>query len=437
MKKIFTQFLEKQLRYSPFFYNRLRAVQKLEKLTSTEIDKLQKKKLIFLLHKAYNQSAFYASYYKENKVIINKVKSLEDLQYLPVITKHEVTRYRESIFIGSRFNKIKANTSGTSGFTTRLYRDYQSIVEEGAYQWAHRIKFGHHPGMKTVVIRANLSMQNKELYNPFTKTLYLSSYHLNPENATWYYQRIKAFAPNAIFAYPSSLESLANFFMIMGKSLRVPVIFTSSETLYSYQREKIEKVFESRIMDWYGNAERTIALKEESDGLYDQVPLYSVNEFKSDHIITTSLINTSFPLIRYKVDDTILFPEDDPPSLSNSGRRAKEIQGRSDDVLLLPDGRRIGLICGAFDGVEHVLLSQMVQEDANTLNVNMVVTADYNLEDEALLKQQLEAYVGIQIPYTINYISEEEIIKSKSGKFKLIVNKMKQPTQNSTKAVLH
>ncbi|WPP51592.1 phenylacetate--CoA ligase family protein [Catalinimonas niigatensis] len=431
MKNILKQFLEKQLRYSPFFYKRLKEVQKLEKLSHAEVDKLQEKKFLFSLNKAYNQSPFYASFYKENGVNISRIKSVQDLQYLPVITRQEVVEHRERIFIGNRFNKINASTSGTSGFTVRVYRDYQSIVEEGAYQWAHRIKFGHYPGMKTVVLRANLSLKDKELYNPFTKTLYLSSYHLNMENAEWYYQRIKDFAPNAILAYPSSVESLANFFTVLNKRLAVPVIFTSSETLYSYQREKIEKIFQSRIIDWYGNAERTIALKEEEDGLYDQVPLYSINEFEQDHIITTSLINASFPLIRYKVDDTILLQEDHHVFPLSSGRRTKEIQGRSDDVLSLPDGRRVGLICGAFDGVEHVLLSQIVQEDQYTFNVNMVVTPEYNNEDEALLKQQLEDYVGSHTPYTIRYISEDKIIKSGSGKFKLIVNNMKEETQRS------
>ncbi len=422
MKTIFKQFFEKQLRYSPFFYRRLKAVQKLEKLSQSELEDLQQKKLLFLLHKAYNQSPFYASLYKKHRINIDKIRSVHDLQHLPIITKHDVVENREGIFIGNWFNKIKAKTSGTSGFTVSMYRDYQSIVEEGAYQWAHRIRFGHQPGMKTVVLRGNLSIHDKEVYNPFTKTLYLSSYHLKAQNAEWYYRRMKAFAPDAILAYPSSLESLANFFMLLGKRVTFPVIFTSSETLYSYQREKIERVFQSRIYDWYGNSERTIALQEQPDGLYDQVPLYAANEFKSDHVITTSLINSSFPLIRYKVDDIILLDETVEPAPLD--KRIKEIQGRSDDVLLLPDGTRVGLLCGAFEGVNHVLLSQIVQEDPYTFYVNMVVTDAYHGEDEVLLKQQLEKYIGTSVPYTIRYVTEDQIIKSKSGKFKLIVNLM-------------
>ncbi len=270
--------------------------------------------------------------------------------------------------------------------------------------------------MKTVVIRGNLPRQEQERYDPFTNTLYLSSFCLNRKNAHWYYDRIQDFAPNAIFAYPSSVESLANFFTDRGQRLHVPLIFTSSETLYSYQREKIVRAFNSRIVDWYGNAERTIALKEGADGRYDQLPLYSINEFRDDYIITTGLVNFSFPLIRYRVDDVVL------PQPTNWQERIQQIQGRSDDVLILPDGTRVGLICNAFDGIQHLRHSQVVQKDPKTIRVNLVATDAYSREDEAQLVRQLKENIGEKAPFSLHYVSEDKIIRSRKGKFKLIIN---------------
>lgn len=460
MKKILKQFLDKQLRYSPFFHKRLKAVQALEKLDTTSIRAMQEEKFLSLLHKAYHQSPFYTSLYRKHGVKVDSIRSVQDLHLLPTITKQDIVRHYNEIFIGNKLNRFKTKSSGTSGLSVTVYRDYQSVIEEGAYQWAHRISFGHYPGMKTVVIRGNLNMQEKELYDPFTKTLYLSSFQLNMQNADWYFNRIREFAPNAIFAYPSSVESLANFFNILNKQLHVPLIFTSSETLYSYQREKVEKVFNARIADWYGNAERTIALRESQDGLYDQIPLYSINEYQEDYVITTGLINFSFPLIRYKVDDVILFDENDQAGHTRSGdrqptlcrpgrhrpatrsapkpvRRVKEIQGRSDDVLILPDGTRVGLICNAFDGIDHILLSQVVQENPQSIHVNLVVDDAYSQQEEKQLIKQLEENIGKDAPYTLRYVSENEITKSKNGKFKLIVNKMQRgmPPQSGMTSV--
>ena len=428
MKRFFKQFVEKQLRYSPLFYKRLKAVREIEKTDSSKIAALREERLLLLLRKAYQKSPFYTALYDKHGVDINRIKSVRDLHLCPVITKQDVVEHYRSIFCGCRLVRSKAESSGTSGQSVTVYRDYPSVIEEGAYQWAHRMNFGHYPGMKTVVLRGNLSAQERERYDPFTKTLYLSSFQLNRKNTDWYFKRIRDFAPNAIFAYPSSVESLANFFIEKGRRLRVPLIFTSSETLYSYQREKIKRAFVSQLVDWYGNAERTIALKEGADGHYDQLPLYSINEFREDCVITTSLINFSFPLIRYEVDDVIL-PENTYHS-PEWGRKIQTIQGRSDDVLVLPDGTRIGLICNAFDGIEHILMSQVVQKDRHTIDVNLVVNDVYSHDEEARLVKQLKETVGDDTPFTLRYVSEDKIIKSDRGKFKLVVNHMQPNTQS-------
>ncbi|MGB3777300.1 MAG: hypothetical protein WA960_03005 [Tunicatimonas sp.] len=415
MHKLFKQLVEKQLRYSSFFYKRLRAVQELEKADRRQIEAWREERLLRLILEAYQKSPFYRSLYDRHGVDINRIKSTRDLSLCPVITRQDIVESYSQIFIGSRLNRIKAKSSGTSGQSITVYRDYRSVIEEGAYQWAHRIRFGHHPGMKTVVIRGNLSAQVREQYDPFTKTLYLSSFCLNRRNASWYFDRIRSFAPNAIFAYPSSVESLANFLVGKKEPLRVPLIFTSSETLYSYQRQKITQVFDGRIVDWYGNAERTIALAERADGRYDQLPLYSVNEFRDDCIITTGLINASFPLIRYRVDDVVL------PRPTDWQGKIDQIQGRSDDVLILPDGTRVGLICNAFDGIRHLQYSQVVQKDPATIRVNLVTTDAYSQSDEFQLVNQLRESIG-EAPFSLHYVSEDKILRSRRGKFKLIVN---------------
>ena len=426
MKTFFKFFVQKQLRYSSWFYRRLSAVQALENADQTQIAAWREERFLFLLRKAYRESPFYSFLYNQHGVDIDQIKSTQDLHRCPVITKQDVVEHHQDIFSGWRLNSTKAKSSGTSGQSVTVYRSYQSMVEEGAYLWAHRIRFGHRPGMKTVVIRGNLTARESERYDPFTKTLYLSSFQLNRENADRYFRRIRDFAPNAIFAYPSSVESLANFFIEKGQCLPVPLIFTSSETLYSYQRTKIKQAFGARIIDWYGNAERTIALQEQVDGRYGQPPLYSINEFRDDRVITTSLINDSFPLIRYEVDDAILL--DDTNCSLDWARKIQAIRGRSDDVLILPNGTRIGLICNAFDGIEHILLSQVVQKARKSIHVNLVVTDSYSQNEETQLIKQLGETMGENTPFSLHYVSEDKIIRSKRGKFKLVVNQMPQDT---------
>ena len=423
MKVILKQWANHQLRYNAYFRRKLRAAQQEEHLKPAELAHLRNERFLKLVTKAYQKSLFYRNLYDQAGVNIRQVQTMEDLDKLPIITKADLRDNVNDMFIGQRFNRVKAYTSGTSGAPLQVYRDYRSMVEEWAYQWRQRIRFGHRPGIKTVVLRGDLHRDQHERYDPFTQSLYLSSYHLREEQAPWYFNKIRAFAPQAIYAYPSSAESLANLFQSLGKSVAIPLIFTSSETLYDHQRTKIEQTFSGQVVDWYGNAERNVALEQSADGWYDELPLYSINEYHDRYTVGTSLINFSLPLIRYRVDDVIRL--DKTNRIKPAGyRRVKAIQGRNDDVLLLPDGSRISMIWGAFDRVPYLCRAQIIQEERETFHLNLVVRPEFDAQHEAFLRQKLAEFVGPQAHYTLSYVAEDQIIKAQSGKYKLIVNRL-------------
>jgi phenylacetate-CoA ligase len=411
---------ENRVRYNYFFTKELKAIRKQRNWEPATLRALQEQKFVALVHRAYHKSPFYRHLYDLHGVNISEIKTLQDIERLPIVNKEAIRNHIGAIFIGSRLNRSTAHTSGTTGSPMTLYRDYQSITKEAAYLWAHRMNFGYEVGMKTVTLRGNLGKKQMELLDPHSNTLYLSSYNLSPDNAEWYYERIRDFAPHALLAYPSSLATLANYFDGMEKSLRVPLVFTSSETVYAHQREKVEEVFNTRIIDWYGNAERTIALEQNVLGLYDELPLYSVNEFRDDHAITTGLINESFPLIRYQVDDVFVV------SGSEAGKPkvVESIQGRSNDYLVLPDGSRVGLLCNTLKGINHLLFAQIVQRDTCGFTVNVVVDEDFGLEDEQQIRTNISRRVGDDVPFDIAHVCENEIIKSPAGKYKLIINQL-------------
>lgn len=414
--------LENKLRYNYYFKRELAVVNRQRTLGAEALRRQQEELFLELVRCAYHKSPFYRRLYDTHRIDVEKIQTLADIEQLPIVTKDDVRKQRDAIFTGNRLNRSKAYTSGTTGSPLVLYRDYQSTIKEAAYQWSHRMSFGYEVGMKTVTLRGNLGKTQMESFDPHSNTLYLSSYNLSKNNAEWYYERIRDFAPHAILAYPSALEMLANYFHGMEKSLYVPLAFTSSESLYDYQREKIEEVFGTRIIDWYGNAERTIALEQNAQGLYDELPLYSVNEFYEDHALTTGLINTSFPLIRYKVEDVF--------TLSNATARGyavvESIQGRKYDFVLLPDGTRVVSFGRALKGVNNLLFTQIVQQDVGSFSINIVVNEHFSQKDEQQLRRNIIALVGEVALFDITYITEEKIIRSKSGKFKLVLNQINE-----------
>jgi phenylacetate-CoA ligase len=405
------------LRYNYLFKSRLDFVKAMHELEHTRLEEIKNEKFLKLLQKAYKRSPFYQRYYAEYGVNIHQIKSLDDVVHLPVINKEHIRKYCDDFLTSGKSFLTKGYTSGTSGTPLKLYRSYSSVIEENAYLWAQRSLAGHQPGMKAVSLRGDLDALTKECFDPYTNTLYLSSFSLKEENARWYYEKIRSFQPNAIYAYPSSMETICNLFQSINKTFPVNYIFTSSETLYEFQRQKISQIFGSRVFDWYGNAERTVALEEMEEGTYREAPLYSINEYKENHILTTGLINDHFPLIRYEVDDIIELDLND----STPEKEIRGIQGRKDDLLTFYDGTRIGRMSGALKGVENVKLTQIVQSNLYSFTVNVVPSPCFTDEDKKILREKISSKVG-DIPFDIKMVKESEIIRTKAGKYKLIVN---------------
>lgn len=404
------------LRYNTLFKSELNRVLAYHSLDRKRVLELQNQLFLKTFNVACHKSSFYKSLYSKYGVNIKQIQNLEDITKLPIVTKEDIRNHTQTILTTSPLLLVKGYTSGTSGTPLVLYRNYASVLKENAYLWAYRIISGHQLGARAISLRGDLDANTKEFFDPYTNTLYLSSYSLKEENAYWYYEKIAKFKPRAIYAYPSSMETLSNLLQGIDKQIKIDYVFTSSETVYDFQREKIAEVFGSRVFDWYGNAERSIALEESFDGTYQEAPLYSINEYNENCVYTTSLFNTVFPLIRYEVDDVIDFKLIDNQEIKISG-----IQGRKDDYLIFFDGTKIGRMSGTLKGVNNIKYTQFVQNNPHEFVVNVVPTANFNHADEHLLYCKIKSKVN-NIPFEIKMVEEKDIIKTKAGKYKLIVN---------------
>jgi len=88
----------------------------IEKDSLEQIKNFQEQKLTELLHYIGQHSPFYKRLFAGQNIDISKIKTLEDLQYLPVTTKEDLQEYNDD-FLCVPQNKIidYASTSGTLG----------------------------------------------------------------------------------------------------------------------------------------------------------------------------------------------------------------------------------------------------------------------------------------------------------------------------------
>jgi phenylacetate-CoA ligase len=391
----------------------------LENMDPTELRKLEEKEAMKMIRFAAQNSAYYQKLYSN----INLKGAFSDVYpKLPVITKSDIRANENDIVTDPVHLLKKAYTSGTSGSPLNMYRSAGAILKENAYVWQYRLSKGINLGDPFVSMRGVLDNKTMHYYNKAENTLYLSSYLLSKTNIKKYAKLLNNFKPKAIFAFPSSLFTLSNLIEEAGLHVEVPLLFTSSETLYPFQREKIEKTLKARIYDRYSTAERTILLHECDYGNYHAAPKYGISEFPERGVITTSFINKAFPLIRYRIDDSFRFM--DKPCECGKGVGIASVEGRVDDVVMLEDGTRIGRLGVAFQGIPNLRYAQIIQENVSGIIVNLVTTPAFMKSDQDLLEKKLRQRLNESLQINFNKVDEQDIIKTHSGKFKLVVSKV-------------
>ena len=79
---------------------------------------------------------------------------------------------------------------------------------------------------------------------------------MTEKNLASYIDELARFAPALVGGYPSSVYLLAVANEHYGRKVHAKAVYTASETLLDFQRERIERSFGCKAYTYYGNAER-------------------------------------------------------------------------------------------------------------------------------------------------------------------------------------
>ncbi len=421
MKKYLKETVKYCLRSYPFIRKYINEIDKLYEISTEDLKQRNERVFLNIFHRAYDSSPFYHNLYIEEGINKDAIKSLADITKLPIITKDMVKAHGVEMLTVPSWKLIKNHTSGTTGTPLTVYEDWPSIWKEQAYLYCYRKRCGFTYGQPLVSLRGNLEKSDIYLKVHISNTLFLSSYNLNNSTILTYYNQIVKHKPIAIEGYPSSLYALALLLRDNNMQLHIPLTFTSSETLLDYQRELIQSQMDTVIYDLYGTTERTIQLCEalNHNGYYE-APGYSINEYIENGEITTSLINSSFPLIRYQSNDIMELEE---LSENNAQVRVKSIQGRNEDYIVCKDGSKVMRLDFIFKKAHNIKCAQLIQKQLGEILIKIVPDDHYSIDDSKIVVSELEDRVGKgNLSILIEIVTMDGLIYSKRGKFKYIVN---------------
>lgn len=397
----------------------------------------QKERFAHVVAHAAHHVPFYRRLFSRLGVRAGEV-TLDNFQdVIPILEKAEVIADPSS-FVSecAPQDSIKLFTSGTSGspmpivcsrearalnyaFFRQMLRALGCDVRDRSATFAGRILFSE--GESEIFWRRDF----------FNRSLMMSSYRLSDYTMPLYIKALEAWQPVYIDSYPSAIAEIARYIVEkrVRHTIRPKLVLTSSETLTEVQRDHIASAFGAEILDHYGCTEMAVSAYSTHDGRYRVEPLYSIVEFdahpdgENASLICTGLLNKAMPLLRYKIGDAV------SGSRSNTNYRYADqtfakIVGREDDLIITPDGRKIGRLDPAFKGLSGIKQAQIVQNEVSKLEVLVVQTENADSAAIAsLLSENLRARTSQEMVVDVKFV--QSIPLTRSGKFKSVVSNLR------------
>lgn len=399
-----------------------------------------------LLQHAYKNVPFYKEKFTNHGLTAADLQNIDidHLHLLPITLKDEVRKYGKTSLLS--LNKdSKGNffsSSGSTGTPVEIYYSHKmhqkwfALYEARVRNWAGVNKNmwrGMIGGRRIITSSKNIAPFYR--YNFFEKQIYFSAYHIGPATITDYAKAFKKYPITYMTGYAMSNFFLAKLFN--EKNISIPplkAIITSSEKLTDEMRTTFSKVYGCKTYDSWSGMEYCGLISECEHGSLHINPDVGIIEVLNDAmqpvkeneigtIYCTGFLNYDQPLIRYKIGDSIIL-SNTSCTCGRSMPIVKEIIGRTEDIVYGKDGRRMVRFHGIFVGLNAIKMSQVIQENIETILIKVVVDGLLKSKDKELIIARIKSQLG-EINVRIEEVSH--IPLSANGKFKAVISTIQTP----------
>lgn len=405
--------------------------------TQEDIREYRNLRLRLFIYHAYETVPFYRHLFQDLSLEPEAINTLEDLRYLPILTKSQVKNELKNICSHSipKKQEVLAHTSGTTGEGLKFTTTHHAIREQWATWWRYRRWHGLEMGTWCGYFGGRSVVPIGQESPPFWRYNYpgrqilFSGYHMNSINLEFYVHELNTQKPKWLHGYPSLLSLLASYLIEQNTTLNyLPQWITiGSENLQSHQFELIYKAFGVRPIQHYGLTEGVANISECPHGKLHVDEDFAAVEFLPNpygegyKIIGTNFTNLATPLIRYDTQDLVSI-EDDYCPCGRTGRVVTRIDGRQEDYVILKNGSRLGRLDHIFKDMVNVREAQIVQRKHGSICLRVVKGSEYGEFDERSLLTETRKRVGFDTEINIEYC--EILERSRNGKLRFVVSNL-------------
>lgn len=385
-----------------------------------------------LLQHALSTVPYYKDFVLKNNLSVESIDSNNFTEILPVVRKSDIVKDPDKFITCDK--KVKKNsfelyTSGSSGTPLRVLASRESRVINYYFYKLLLAEYGLEYRGRSVTLAGRVLYKEingiADRVDYYNNTMYLSSYFISKENIGLYWRALNSWRPLFIDSYPSALIELIKLMKDDALTLECnpKLILTSSETLSEEDRKLIEDYFKCPVVDHYGCTEMAVSAFSKGSK-YLVSPMYSKVEFVSIgsgiyRVLVTGLLNFCMPLIRYDIGDVIYARNPKNPYVFD------RVEGRLDDLIITPEGRRVGRLDPAYKGISGIEVAQVVQHSLESIEIKIVLSqSGLKYFDENKLIDNFRNRTSKNISFRISY--QDSIPKNPNGKFKSVVSLLKK-----------
>ncbi len=355
----------------------------------------QNERLRKVVKYAYDNVLFYRELFRNAGIKPSDIRTVEDLNKLPIVRKSEMKKRREADLISREFQSENLKVLRTGGSTGEPFSIFISRNEDDwrkAIYMRANISCGQKPRDRWVAVvdaeRVTDTTHFQHLIGVFAQKVIPVVWNRDIQ-----FRAIENLKPDVLDGFSNVLWLIAREAETRNvKSIRPRIVFGSGGLISRSSREYLEGVFGAPYYDQFGCTEidRSAWQCSERVGYHmdvDSVVIQFVDEEGKEvglgergEIVYTSLSNYAMPFIRYGVGD-IGVPIDDECSCGRKLPLMKVVEGRSNSFLVFPNGHVVAPMSfietmKAFRLVKEIDQYRVVQKREDLVEIYVKKTND-------------------------------------------------------------
>ena len=372
------------------------------------------------------------------------MRSATDLHLLPRLEKQAIRQNERAFMVDGLSPKSLwlEKTSGSTGTALHIYRPVSMYPKWWAlYEMCRNLAgVGRDIPYATLGGRPVVPGHTKKppywRFNRRWRQVYLSSYHVSQATAPGYVAAMRTYGSQWIEGYGSAIAALAESALAAGvPPLPLRAAIVSGDTLLPGMRSSIERFFQCKCFDHYGQSEAVCVAMQCPHGRMHILPAAGLVEILREdgspcapgevgEIVATGLLNDAMPLIRYRLGDYAAWAEEQSCPCGNVHPVIANLEGRVDDYLVTTDGRKIGRLSTAMKRSPTIHSAQIVQDRPGHSYLLVRPGDGYRSTDATAVRDDILERIGT---FEIEIVEVPEIPKTLQGKTVLVLRLVERP----------